>query len=789
MPDFPTAHRRAIHINGAAHIGGAAKSCRADKPCAKVRTSIAWLALAALALVVPSIGTASAASVAVDKAEAASRPPVTVSVLVSSRTDVCFDPGHVGAVTRFIKLEQDRINARGGIGGRRLDVEILDDASKQDAATANVRKALTNPATLAVIGFTNSNRAKVTFDDLGSLIQSSGVPFISDISVNSIFAKYPTVFTTRASQDDERMPVTTAFLKTLSFQRIAFIGAKDSVFASSFADGLKAALGDKGLAADHRLSVNDDKFDPAELTAMAVSLKTANPDIVILAVGSARTPDVMKAVSAQGVTPPAFLFGRIDQLPTDVVNAYPSDLYQLAWDTLPEVFNDRLRKRIAEDAPQNWVFEGRKIPEAPGWAKGECKERTLAEPDPLEAANLRAIGFGTQFADMLALVAKAAAVEGPKSEIAAMRTLVQRQLQTAYASGRGVFRGSFESWSFDRTSRAAARLPFIVMQPKGLGRRQLAPFQFARMKSGALRQIPTLYADVDLIRTYNIDDNDKTFFAEFYLSLRSTAAISTDQIEFVNAYLDPRTGGRQITVTNLHDGSESDAYPTGMKIYKVSGRFLFQPNLANYPFDNQTFQISLQPKRADAPFIVQPPPFEMRDQTVDTDGWEVRSQFVGYDSDYVPLVDSFSLEPSIVPFYTANFVWQMERQTTDYYLRVVVPLTFILIVAYLSIFIPQIHFEAIVTIQVTALLSAVALYFSIPKVSSDVATVSDRIFVFDYMLVCLMIVISILRVNHHIASRRWLKSSLLVLHVTLIPLLVAAMAWYVHSLSSGARVL
>ena len=57
----------------------------------------------------------------------------------------------------------------------------------------------------------------------------------------------------------------------------------------------------------------------------------------------------------------------------------------------------------------------------------------------------------------------------------------------------------------------------------------------------------------------------------------------------------------------------------------------------------------------------------------------------------------------------------MKRQTTDYFLRVVVPLGFILIVAYLSIFIPRAHFEAIVTIQVTALLSAVALYLALPK--------------------------------------------------------------------------
>ena len=131
-----------------------------------------------------------------------------------------------------------------------------------------------------------------------------------------------------------------------------------------------------------------------------------------------------------------------------------------------------------------------------------------------------------------------------------------------------------------------------------------------------------------------------------------------------------------------------------------------------------------------------------------TDGWDPQEHYVGYDEDFVPTVDAWTHRQSIVPFYKASFVWLMQRQTTDYFLRVVVPLAFILVVAYMSIFIPQTHFEAIVTIQVTALLSSVALYLALPKIDADSTTLSDRIFLFCYMAVSLMIVISILRVNH-----------------------------------------
>jgi hypothetical protein len=220
-----------------------------------------------------------------------------------------------------------------------------------------------------------------------------------------------------------------------------------------------------------------------------------------------------------------------------------------------------------------------------------------------------------------------------------------------------------------------------------------------------------------------------------------------------------------------------------MKIYHVSGRFMFDPRLASYPFDMQRFSIDIRPKSSDAPFIVQPPPQSLRDRDVIADGWEPKEQYVGYDEDFVATIDAKSHDQSVVPFYKASFVWMMARQTTDYFLRVVVPLGFILIVAYLSIFIPRTQFEAIVTIQVTALLSAVALYLSMPKIDADTTTLSDRMFLFSYMSVSFMIGISIMRINRHIAARKWMRTLLLNIHIVAIPVMGLLMALYVHRAS------
>ncbi len=721
-------------------------------------------------------------------AEAATRPPVSIAMLLSSRSDVCYDPGDVAAITKLATQEAQRINAEGGVAGRRLELNFLDDRREQWATTDNIRLALSNPQTLAIVGLSNSSRAQASFKELEKELGGSDVPFISDLSVNSIFERFQNVYTTRASQDAERLPVMVEFIRQMRYERPAFVGLSDAVFSSGLGDGLKKLLGEGmgGLVADKRFSSKGD-LDNGAVAAAVVELKERKPDVIALSVGTARTGVVMKALIAAQVTPALFISGNIASLPAELTNAYPNSIYQLAWDRLPEAYNDRMRKALAKDDAESWVFEGTRIPAAPGWAKGECKERLEVEPDPLTSANLRAIGLGTQYADMVALIAATARRASVNAEVTGLRQQVIRQLATTYAAGRGAFKGSFEDWSFQPGSRTAVRTPFVVILPQRLGRTQLAPTQFVRVKDGSLRPIRTLYVDIDLIRKQKVEENDKTFFAEFYLSMRHEKETSIDQIEFTNAYLDPRTNGRQLTIEMLHGGGESDAYPSTMKVYKVSGRFVFEPELANYPFDVQRFSIDLQPKRGDAPFIVQPPPLQLRDQQVATDGWLPKTQYVGYDEDFVPMVDAFTHSPSVVPFYKASFVWLMKRQATDYYLRVVVPLGFIMICAYLSIFIPASHFEAIVTIQVTALLSAVALYLSLPKLDSDSATISDRIFVFNYMIVSLMIIITIMRVNSFVAAGRWIKRSLVVLHVAGVPLMVAAMAWYVHMMSVADR--
>lgn len=713
----------------------------------------------------------------------ASKMPLSISVFISSRKDLCYDNGDVAAITSLVTAEQHRINAAGGVRGRPLSVNILDDGRQAQQTVTNLGKALANPATVAMIGITNSANAKVTFDQLGNQIATSAIPFFTDITLNSIFEKHPNVYTIRPSQDEERVPAIVEFIKSRGITRPAFVGISDNPFSASLAESLTKIGGEVKLVADHRFVLKDDKVDPAAIAAVAADLKQRGTEIVFLAIGAARTVPLIEAMKQAGIAPPLFLSGSIEQLREALGREYPGDVFQLAWDDLPDLFSERLRERINRNGLEKWMFEGGKVQEAPGWKSGDCKTRSdEVMPSVYDRRNMRAIGRGTAYADMVALVAEALESADPRADVVRLRAHLLRQLETGYAAGRGAFKGSFENWSFRPNTRSADRTPYVIVRPNGLGASQLAPEQFVRLRSDRLRRVDTLYLDLNLIRTYRVDDNEKSFYADFYLQMRGASA-DLKKIEFANAFLDPKTNDRQINVRPIHDGSPSDIYPDQMKIFLISGKFIFEPKFANFPFDTQRFAVNIQPKSGDTPFIVQPPPASLRDKTAGTDGWDMKEQYVGYDADFIPTIDAWTHKQSIVPFYKASYVWMMKRQTTDYYLRVVVPLAFILVVAYLAIFIPQHHFEAVVTIQVTALLSAVALYLSLPKIDGDGATMSDRIFIFIYMSVSLMIGISILRISHVGTHTRWLRSSIRIIHVLLIPALVASMAMFVYRAS------
>jgi hypothetical protein len=719
------------------------------------------------------------------------KPPLKLTVLVGPRNDFCYSD-HIQAIEKLAKIERDRINKTGGIAGRQIEIEFRDDKGDARQTVEHVRKALADPQLIALIGLQNSVGAREVFKDLGQKISETGIPWISSIFTTSMIADYPNVYTMQGSQEEESIPVMAESVKAGKFTRPAFIGLKGSPGSEALANGLPKTQDFPAFVADHRLDLPgadsrsrlNAKLEPDQISKVIEDLVAKKPDVIFLSVGGWRVPAFLKEFRRAGITAPLFVGGRLEDIFRSPDVSYAGDVYQITRSELPNLYNNRVRKLLFRERSKEWVFNGDRNQDAFDRIENQCEERSSnAALNVLSRSNLRAIGIGLEFRDMIAMIADIMNSAKPTidpDDIGAIRKRIVNGIPESFSSGKGIFKGSLEDWSFRPSSRTTVRTPFIITRPKGLNSQQLAALQYVPLKDDRLRKIPTLYLEIDLIRIFRIDDTEKSFSADFYLSMSDENNPNIDTIEFANAFLDPKNNNRQISIQVLHEGGRSDIYPSNMKIYAVSGKFMLDPSYKNYPFDVQRFAIELRPKKGDFPFLIQSLQSELRNKQFDAEGWESKGEYVGYDQDFIPIVDTKTLEQRIIPFYKGSFVWVLKRSANDYYLRVVVPLFFIMIVAYLAIFISTSRFESIANIQVTALLSAVALYITTPKVDSDTATLSDAIFLFNYMVLCLMIGISILRVNSLVAKTLHLKRALAILHVAFIPIFVAIMAFYIY---------
>ncbi|MCB1484871.1 MAG: ABC transporter substrate-binding protein [Hyphomicrobiaceae bacterium] len=727
-----------------------------------------------------------------DTADAAAAK-YSIAVFVSEPKDRCFYSGRVAAMKYFVQQRIDELNALPEFADRRLRADVYNDYRDNDAAIANVKKAMDDPNTLAMIGLSGSSRGKAVFEALGEELSKRNIPFITDQSVTGSLAPYANAFTMRPSQESERVPVIMRFLQDGKYARPAFLGIQDNPASAELARLLGDNLGKEApLVSEHMIPVTDGEPSMMDLKAAVQSIKSKDADIVLVLLGSTAMEAFLKEATAAQLRSQVFMLTESDRVfHSQAAKDFGTALYQLGWSTLPFVYNSRLRRDMLDDATSQWLFADKKNGSAPGWNDASCKVPPEGIPtNPLDPVNLNNVARGANYGDMVGLVGEVAKLSPPETMLSELRARVVEALSSQYTTGHGAYRGKFDDWSFHPLGRTASKSPLILVKGRGIESKRLAPRQYVKMRNDALREIRTIYMDIDVTRLYRIDDDEKSFFAEFFLTMNADSGVPVSSINFSNAFFDAEEGGQKITIQPLNESGGGGIYPDDVRIYKVTGKFMSRPDFWRYPFDTQLFPIELKPKDGDAAFIIQPPPATLRDRVIQTDGWVLRDQYVGYDQDYIPVTDARSDSKSIVPFYKAEFGYIMQREVTDYYLRVVIPLIFILIVAFLSIFIPREHFEAIVTIQVTALLSAVALYFSIPKVGTDTATVSDRIFLVDYLAVSVMIAISIARVNPMLRKAPGVDGLLKVLHILGTPILIGVMAYYLANihLSQQAQV-
>ena len=167
----------------------------------------------------------------------------------------------------------DRINARGGIGGRRIELRSLDDGYEPDRCAENTRKLLGDGVT-ALFGYIGTPTSLAALP----LASAAGIPFIAPFTgaqaLRAPFNRH--AFHVRASYFDETAEIVKQ-VTSVGIQRVAVFYQNDS-YGKAGLEGVTRAL--KALTLEP-VALGTVERNTVDVEAAAKSILAGRPDTIV----------------------------------------------------------------------------------------------------------------------------------------------------------------------------------------------------------------------------------------------------------------------------------------------------------------------------------------------------------------------------------------------------------------------------------------------------------------------------------------------------------------------------
>ena len=173
-----------------------------------------------------------------------------------------------GALAYFNKL-----NAAGGVNGRKVQLITIDDANDAKRSGENGRVLIEERRVLALFGYASATLSLPAFP----FVEKHGVPFIAPFTGAAPMQKFrPHVFMMRASYADELEKII-EFYSSTGMKKFSVIHYDDAIGKENLAV-VQAALGKLGLKP---VSIGTLKRNQTDLGAAVGDVVKAAPDVVI----------------------------------------------------------------------------------------------------------------------------------------------------------------------------------------------------------------------------------------------------------------------------------------------------------------------------------------------------------------------------------------------------------------------------------------------------------------------------------------------------------------------------
>jgi len=239
------------------------------------------------------------------------------------------------------------------------------------------------------------------------------------------------------------------------------------------------------------------------------------------------------------------------------------------------------------------------------------------------------------------------------------------------------------------------------------------------------KTIQVTYIYLDVLRITNISIEEETFSCDMYLDVISKEPDPIKTLRFNN--LSTLNTNYVVNEISTHIDSVTEFISTR---YHISGNFTFHAIASNYPFDSQYLYLAITTQHG----ILQPIPEELIDTDFDLNGWEIMNVQSGTLRSKNYLSKSSTLERIAKVEEEVRIGWLIKRSSSMTVLKIGIPLFFLGILVYYTLFLPTDQLSDSMAYLTTAFLSSIALYFSTERPQPLVMTTIDHIFAFFYLM-------------------------------------------------------
>lgn len=173
------------------------------------------------------------------------------------------------------KLYFDQVNASGGIHGRKIELESLDDGYEPDQAAANTKKLINDSKVFALFGYVGTPTSQAVLP----LVNEAHIPYIGAFTGAQLLREpfNRNVFNVRASYFDETEKIAEQ-LTTVGVKKIAVLYQNDAYGKAGLA-GMEKALAKRQLKPVATATIERNSTD---VEAAAKALHAAQPDAILV---------------------------------------------------------------------------------------------------------------------------------------------------------------------------------------------------------------------------------------------------------------------------------------------------------------------------------------------------------------------------------------------------------------------------------------------------------------------------------------------------------------------------